>query len=163
MPISFATQTGGSAADRTYTVSARNGRLYDDDSETLQVPPSMDENLLKISVRKADPDVHYRTFKVAPRRRADRRHPEDPVRRLAGLADRVDPIRLAVQPQRADMYRRQSGEARSAVRRIRRTEGWFGGGPHVQRDRHGRTGARHGFRDAGTDPNGRVVAADHHT
>jgi hypothetical protein len=66
MPISFATQTGGSAADRTYTDSARNGRLYDDDSETLQVPPSMDENLLKISVRKADPDVHYRTFKVAP-------------------------------------------------------------------------------------------------
>jgi RNA polymerase sigma factor (sigma-70 family) len=66
MPITFATPTGGSAADRTFTISARNGRLYDDDSETLKVPSSMDENLLKIGFGKADPDIHYRTFSVAP-------------------------------------------------------------------------------------------------
>jgi len=35
LPISFRAPTGGSATDRRFTVSARTGRVYDDDSETL--------------------------------------------------------------------------------------------------------------------------------
>jgi hypothetical protein len=70
--VTFTSATGGSSADRTFTVSAKTGRFYDDDSATLAAPPSppkpptMDENLLKISVRKPDPDVHFRTLTVAP-------------------------------------------------------------------------------------------------
>jgi RNA polymerase sigma factor (sigma-70 family) len=72
LPVTFANATGGSVVDRTFTVSAKTGRLYDDDSATLAAPPSppkpptTDENLLKISVRKPDPDVHFRTLTVAP-------------------------------------------------------------------------------------------------
>lgn len=66
LPISFANPTGGSAADRTFTISAKTGRLYDDDSETLVAPPRTDENLLKISTGKADPDTHFRILTVAP-------------------------------------------------------------------------------------------------
>jgi hypothetical protein len=66
MPVTFDPPTGGSAVDRTFTVSARTGRLYDDDSETLTVPPRTDENLLKILDGKADPDVHHRILTVAP-------------------------------------------------------------------------------------------------
>ncbi|TCC46456.1 sigma-70 family RNA polymerase sigma factor [Kribbella capetownensis] len=66
LPVSFATPTGGSAADRTFTVSAKTGRLYDDDSATLTAPPRTDENLLKIVAGKADPDVHHRILTVAP-------------------------------------------------------------------------------------------------
>jgi hypothetical protein len=66
LPMTFTNPTGGSAADRTFTVSAKNGRLYDDDSATLAAPPTMDENLLKISAGKPDPDVHFRTLTVAP-------------------------------------------------------------------------------------------------
>jgi RNA polymerase sigma factor (sigma-70 family) len=66
MPVTFASPTGGSAADRTFTVSAKSGRLYDDDSATIEAPPRMDESLLKISVRKPDPDLHLRTLTVAP-------------------------------------------------------------------------------------------------
>jgi RNA polymerase sigma factor (sigma-70 family) len=70
MPLSFDNPTGGAEADRTFTVSAKAGRLYDDDSETLDPPvppkPKLDENLLKLAVRKADPDRYYRTITVAP-------------------------------------------------------------------------------------------------
>ena len=66
LPVTFATPTGGSAADRTFTVSAKTGRLYDDDSATLTAPPRTDENLLKIVDGKGDPDVHHRTLIVAP-------------------------------------------------------------------------------------------------
>ncbi|TCN35002.1 RNA polymerase sigma factor (sigma-70 family) [Kribbella orskensis] len=66
MPLSFTDPTGGSVADRTFTVSAKAGRLYDDDSETQTAPPRTDENLLKIGVRKTDQDVYYRTLTVAP-------------------------------------------------------------------------------------------------
>jgi hypothetical protein len=67
MAVTFAAPTGGSAADRTFTVSAKTGRLYDDDSATVQAKPSTDENLLKILDGKADPDVHHRIITVAPR------------------------------------------------------------------------------------------------
>jgi len=67
LPVEFASPTGGgTAADRTFTVSAKSGRLYDDDSATLAAPPTTDENLLKISIRKPDPDIHLRTLTVAP-------------------------------------------------------------------------------------------------
>jgi len=66
MPVTFTTPTGGSAADRTFTVSARTGLRYDDDAETLTVQPRTDENLLKIIAGKADPDVHHRILTVAP-------------------------------------------------------------------------------------------------
>ncbi|TDU91805.1 RNA polymerase sigma factor (sigma-70 family) [Kribbella voronezhensis] len=66
LPITFADPTGGSAVDRTFTISAKAGRLYDDDSETLVAPPRTDENLLKLSPGKADADVHYRVLTVAP-------------------------------------------------------------------------------------------------
>lgn len=70
MPVTFTNPAGGTEADRTFTMSAKNGRLYDDDSETLDAPPApkpqLDENLLKLSVRKADPDRYYRTITVAP-------------------------------------------------------------------------------------------------
>lgn len=70
MPVTFTNPTGGTEADRTFTMSAKNGRLYDDDSETLDAPPApkpqLDENLLKLSVRKTDPDRYYRTITVAP-------------------------------------------------------------------------------------------------
>jgi RNA polymerase sigma factor (sigma-70 family) len=66
LPITFANPTGGTAVDRTFTISAKAGRLYDDDSETLVAPPRTDENLLKISAGKADPDIHFRTLTVAP-------------------------------------------------------------------------------------------------
>jgi len=67
LPVEFASPTGGgTAADRTFTVSAKTGRLYDDDSATLAAPPTTDENLLKISVRKPDPDINLRTLTVAP-------------------------------------------------------------------------------------------------
>jgi len=66
LPITFANPTGGTAADRTFTISAKAGRYYDDDTETLVAPPRTDENLLKISAGKADPDTHFRTLTVAP-------------------------------------------------------------------------------------------------
>ncbi len=68
MPVTFTAPAGGSAVDRTFTVSAKTGRLYDDDSATLQAPapPRTDENLLKILDGKADPDVHHRILTVAP-------------------------------------------------------------------------------------------------
>ncbi|MFI6677745.1 sigma-70 family RNA polymerase sigma factor [Kribbella sp. NPDC050470] len=66
LPVTFDTPTGGAQADRTFTVSAKTGRLYDDDSETLIAPPRTDENLLKIVAGKADPDVHHRILTVAP-------------------------------------------------------------------------------------------------
>ncbi|WP_198676182.1 sigma-70 family RNA polymerase sigma factor [Kribbella monticola] len=66
LPITFADPTGGSAVDRTFTISAKAGRLYDDDSETLVAPPRTDENLLKLGPGKADPDVDYRVLTVAP-------------------------------------------------------------------------------------------------
>lgn len=66
LPISFANPLGGSAADRTFTISAKSGRLYDDDSETLVAPPRTDENLLRIAAGKADPDTHFRVLTVAP-------------------------------------------------------------------------------------------------
>ncbi|TWD74927.1 RNA polymerase sigma factor (sigma-70 family) [Kribbella amoyensis] len=65
LPFTFATPTGGSAADRTFTVSAKSGRLYDSDSATLTAPERTDENLLKITTR-PDPDRHLRTLTVAP-------------------------------------------------------------------------------------------------
>jgi RNA polymerase sigma factor (sigma-70 family) len=66
LPISFTNPLGGSAADRTFTISAKSGRLYDDDSETLVAPPRTDENLLRIGAGKADPDTHFRVLTVAP-------------------------------------------------------------------------------------------------
>jgi RNA polymerase sigma factor (sigma-70 family) len=66
LPVTFSSATGGSTADRTFTVSAKAGRFFDDDSATLTAMPSTDENLLKISSRKADPDIHFRTLTVAP-------------------------------------------------------------------------------------------------
>ncbi|TCM48201.1 RNA polymerase sigma factor (sigma-70 family) [Kribbella sp. VKM Ac-2568] len=66
MQLSFTDPTGGSVADRTFTVSAKAGRLFDDDSETVTAPARTDENLLTIGVRKTDPDVYYRTLTVAP-------------------------------------------------------------------------------------------------
>ncbi len=42
--MTFTNPTGGTVADRTFTVSAKSGRLYDDDSATLEArsppPPS---------------------------------------------------------------------------------------------------------------------------
>ncbi|MFG1817499.1 sigma-70 family RNA polymerase sigma factor [Kribbella sp. NPDC049174] len=66
LPVSFDSPTGGTAAQRTFTVSAKTGRYYDDDSETLTAPPRTDENLLKIVAGKPDPDVHHRILTVAP-------------------------------------------------------------------------------------------------
>jgi RNA polymerase sigma factor (sigma-70 family) len=66
LPVTFTGPTGGSTSDRTFTVSAKSGRLYDDDSATINAVPSTDENLLKILDGKADPDVHYRVLTVAP-------------------------------------------------------------------------------------------------
>jgi len=66
MPLSFADPTGGSSVERTFTVSAKAGRRYDDDSQIVTAPARTDENLLKIGVRKTDPDGYYRTFTVAP-------------------------------------------------------------------------------------------------
>ncbi|WP_049797438.1 sigma-70 family RNA polymerase sigma factor [Kribbella flavida] len=66
LPMTFTEPTGGTVADRTFTVSGKSGRLYDDDSATLTAPPRLDENLLNVSVRKADPDRHLRTITVAP-------------------------------------------------------------------------------------------------
>ncbi|MEV5963970.1 sigma-70 family RNA polymerase sigma factor [Kribbella sp. NPDC051952] len=66
MPVTFQAPLGGSVTQRTFTVSAKSGRLYDDDSETLVAPPRTDENLLKIVDGKADPDVHHRILTVAP-------------------------------------------------------------------------------------------------
>ncbi|WP_433007706.1 sigma-70 family RNA polymerase sigma factor [Kribbella sp. CA-294648] len=73
LPITFTEPTGGTAAQRTFTVSAKSGRLYDDDSATLEAPapppppkPRLDETLLKLSTTKADPDAHFRTITVAP-------------------------------------------------------------------------------------------------
>jgi hypothetical protein len=66
IPVTFDAPTGGSTADRTFTVSAKTGRLYDDDDATVAVAPSTDENLLKILDGKADPDVHHRILTVAP-------------------------------------------------------------------------------------------------
>ncbi|WP_328992090.1 sigma-70 family RNA polymerase sigma factor [Kribbella sp. NBC_01245] len=67
LPISFATPSGGSAADRTFTVTARTGRLYDDDSQTLVAPEVFDENLLKVTTRSPDPnpDAYNRALHVA--------------------------------------------------------------------------------------------------
>jgi len=67
LPIEFANPTGGTTKDRTYTVTARTGRLYDDDSERLTAPPVKDENLLRISKGKPHPDRYYRTITVDPR------------------------------------------------------------------------------------------------
>ncbi|GAA1617301.1 MULTISPECIES: sigma-70 family RNA polymerase sigma factor [Kribbella] len=67
MAVTFDAPTGGSAADRTFTVSAKTGRLYDSDAATVQPKASTDENLLKIHDGKADPDVHHRILTVAPR------------------------------------------------------------------------------------------------
>ncbi|MEV8375780.1 sigma-70 family RNA polymerase sigma factor [Kribbella sp. NPDC056861] len=71
LPVSFADPSGGTAAQRTFTVSAKSGRLYDDDSETLAAPvpppqPRLDENLLKLSTTKTSPDTYLRTITVAP-------------------------------------------------------------------------------------------------
>lgn len=66
MTVSFATPTSGSVPDRTFTVSAKTGRFYDDDSRTLEAPPRTDENLLKILNGPADADVHHRVLTVAP-------------------------------------------------------------------------------------------------
>ncbi|GAA1585773.1 hypothetical protein GCM10009789_44190 [Kribbella sancticallisti] len=73
MPVTFTSPTAGTAADRTFTVSAKTGRLYDDDSQTLATPPTpppaepkLDENLLKLTTRKTDPDRYFRTITVAP-------------------------------------------------------------------------------------------------
>jgi hypothetical protein len=52
--------------DRTFTVSGKSGRLYDDDSATLTAPPRLDENLLKLTVGKTDLDRYFRTITVAP-------------------------------------------------------------------------------------------------
>ncbi|MFD7156243.1 sigma-70 family RNA polymerase sigma factor [Kribbella sp. NPDC059898] len=67
MSVTFDAPTGGSAADRTFTVSAKTGRLYDSDAATVEPKASTDENLLKILDGKADPDVHHRILTVAPR------------------------------------------------------------------------------------------------
>ncbi|MGZ0151933.1 sigma-70 family RNA polymerase sigma factor [Kribbella sp. WER1] len=67
MAVTFDAPTGGSAADRTFTVSAKTGRLYDSDAATLQPTASTDENLLKILDGRTDPDVHHRILTVAPR------------------------------------------------------------------------------------------------
>jgi hypothetical protein len=67
MAVTFDAPTGGSAADRTFTVSAKTGRLYDSDAATVEAKPSTDENLLKIVAGKADPDAHHRILTVAPR------------------------------------------------------------------------------------------------
>ena len=67
LPVTFDAPTGGSAADRTFTVSAKTGRLYDDDSAIVDAKPSTDENLLKILDGRTDPDVHHRILTVAPR------------------------------------------------------------------------------------------------
>lgn len=64
--LSFTAPTGGTSRDRTFTVSARTGRLYDDDSQTLALRPRSDENLLRISARKPEPDFHLRTLTVVP-------------------------------------------------------------------------------------------------
>jgi hypothetical protein len=66
IPVTFAAPTGGSVDDRTFTVNAKTGRLYDYASRTLTTAPSTDENLLKILAGKADPDVHHRIITVAP-------------------------------------------------------------------------------------------------
>ncbi|MFI5712177.1 sigma-70 family RNA polymerase sigma factor [Kribbella sp. NPDC051620] len=71
LPISFADPKGGTAAQRTFTVSAKAGRLYDDDSETLAAPPPapkphLDENLLKLVAGKTDPEEYFRTIVIAP-------------------------------------------------------------------------------------------------
>jgi hypothetical protein len=65
--VTFDAPTGGSAEDRTFTVNAKTGRLYDYASRTLDAKPTTDENLLKILDGKADPDVHHRILTVAPR------------------------------------------------------------------------------------------------
>ncbi|NIK57436.1 sigma-70 family RNA polymerase sigma factor [Kribbella shirazensis] len=67
LAVTFDAPTGGSAADRTFTVSGRTGRLYDSDAATVEAQASTDENLLKIVDGKADPDVHHRILTVAPR------------------------------------------------------------------------------------------------
>ncbi|MFC0626824.1 sigma-70 family RNA polymerase sigma factor [Kribbella deserti] len=66
LPISFATPAGGSVADRTFTVSAKTGRLYDDDSQTLVAPEVVDESLLKITTLNPDPnpDAYNRALLV---------------------------------------------------------------------------------------------------
>ncbi|WP_328327385.1 sigma-70 family RNA polymerase sigma factor [Kribbella sp. NBC_00382] len=71
LPISFADPTGGTTAQRTFTVSAKTGRLYDDDSETLDAPPPapkphLDENLLKLVAGKTDLEGYLRTIVIAP-------------------------------------------------------------------------------------------------
>ncbi|WP_165952605.1 hypothetical protein, partial [Kribbella albertanoniae] len=66
MTVSFATPSGGSVPDRTFTVSAKTGRFYDDDSRTLEAPPRTDEDLLKITKGPNDADVHHRVLTVAP-------------------------------------------------------------------------------------------------
>ncbi|WBQ07201.1 sigma-70 family RNA polymerase sigma factor [Kribbella sp. CA-293567] len=73
MPVAFAAPTGGTAAQRTFTVSAKSGRLYDDDSQTLNAPapppqpqPRLDESLLKLSTTKTAPDSYLRTITIAP-------------------------------------------------------------------------------------------------
>jgi hypothetical protein len=64
--VTFDAPAGGSVADRTFTVDAKTGRLYDYASKTLDATPSTDENLLKILDGRADPDVHHRILTVAP-------------------------------------------------------------------------------------------------
>ncbi len=66
MSVTFEKPAGGSTADRTFTVSAKTGRYYDDDAETVgTTPPQLDENLLKIT-GSADLNFYHRTFTVAP-------------------------------------------------------------------------------------------------
>jgi hypothetical protein len=66
MSVTFDKPTGGSTADRTFTVSAKAGRYYDDDAEVVATaPPQLNENLLKITAGALDPDVHHRVFTVA--------------------------------------------------------------------------------------------------
>jgi RNA polymerase sigma factor (sigma-70 family) len=65
--VTFDAPTGGSVADRTFTVNAKTGRFYDYASKTLDAQPSTDENLLKILDGRTDPDVHHRILTVAPR------------------------------------------------------------------------------------------------
>jgi hypothetical protein len=67
LSVTFDKPASGSTADRTFTVSAKTGRYYDDDDEQVgTAPPQLDKNLLKITDGALDPNVHHRVFTVAP-------------------------------------------------------------------------------------------------
>ncbi|WP_185446828.1 sigma-70 family RNA polymerase sigma factor [Kribbella qitaiheensis] len=163
LPISFANPTGGSATDRTFTISAKSGRLYDDDSETLVAPPRTDENLLKVSAGKADPDTHFRILTVAPG--ADRDKVTLKISYGASLSwplsaspagwkcsqanktcAALNPAKPAPLPAAFTVPQDSSTTARTYT--VSAT---------------GRPGLRHRFGNAGPDPAGRVAAPDRHT